>query len=132
MAGTIDAPALDAAMQQLLTMGLRGVTIKPISTTARRAKVLRGDDFLSFNDQLAHLAKAGMPVEHGLRLLAQDLKRGRLAATVRAVADELQKGVPLEQAIEKYQDKFPPLYARLVAAGSRNGDLAATLFSTGQ
>src|SRR5205085_10508559 len=83
-------------------------------------------------DQLAQLAKAGLPIERGLRLMAQDLKRGRLAQAVRAVADELEKGVPLEDAIAKYHDKFPPLYARLIAAGAKTGDLAAILFSTGQ
>jgi len=131
--GTLDAPHLDAAMQQLHSIGLRVMEIEPLAKPLPpKARVLRSDDFLAFNEQLAHLASAGMPVEQGLRLMAQDLKKGRLADTIRALAEEIDRGVPLEQAIHKYQTSFPPLYARLVEAGAKTGDLGTMLLSLGR
>jgi type II secretory pathway component PulF len=95
-------------------------------------KPLGADDFLAFNDQLAHLAKAGMPLEQGLRLMAADLKRGRLADTIRAIALELERGVALPDAVAKHQSQFPPLYARMIDAGARTGDLSGILLSLGK
>src|SRR3954452_2430712 len=133
MSGTLDAPHLDAAMHQLASIGLRVMEIAPVPALASpKPRALKSDDFLAFNEQLAHLTAAGMPIEQGLRLMAQDLKSGRLAATIRAIADELDRGVPLDQAIAKYHATFPPLYARLIEAGSKTGDLGAMLLSLGK
>jgi type II secretory pathway component PulF len=133
MIGTLDAPHLDAAMHQLHSIGLRVMEIEPVTKPSiPKARTLRGDDFLAFNEQLAHLASAGMPIEQGLRLMAQDLKKGRLADTIRALAEEVDRGVPLEQAIQKHQTSFPPLYAKLVEAGARTGDLGTMLLSLGK
>jgi type II secretory pathway component PulF len=132
MVGTLDAPHLDAAMHQLSSIGLRVMEIEPVAKPAPRPRPLRGDDFLAFNEQLAHLASAGMPIEQGLRLMAQDLKRGRLADAIRAIAEELDRGVPLEQAIAAYHANFPPLYSKLIEAGAKTGDLGAMLLSLGK
>lgn len=132
MSGTVDAPHLDAAMLQLQSIGLRVTQMEPVNKPAPSKKPLGTDDFLAFNDQLAHMAAAGMPIEQGLRLMAADLKHGRLADTIRAIAMELENGVALPDAVAKYQQQFPPLYARLIEAGSRTGDLSAMLLSLGK
>lgn len=132
MSGTVDAPHMDAAMLQLQSVGLRVTEMQPVSRPARSVKPLGADDFLAFNDQLAHLAQAGMPLEQGLRLMAADLKRGPLADTIRAIALELERGVSLADAVAKYQAQFPPLYARMIEAGARTGDLSGILLSLGK
>ena len=58
MVGTLDAPHLDAAMHQLSSIGLRVMEIEPVVKPAPKPRPLRGDDFLAFNEQLAHLALA--------------------------------------------------------------------------
>src|SRR5205809_718380 len=92
--------AMNRASQGHLPLRLRVLQIEPVAR-AVRAKPLRGDDFIAFNQQLTHLTKAGLPVEHGLRLIAQDMRSGRLAETVRQVAQELERGTPLGEAFEK-------------------------------
>ena len=52
------------------------------------------------------MAAAGMPIEQGLQLMAADLKRGRLADTIRAIAMELERGVSLPDAVAKHQNSF--------------------------
>ncbi|HEX5245239.1 MAG TPA: type II secretion system F family protein [Tepidisphaeraceae bacterium] len=131
MTGMIDAPDAQSAMQQLQMLRLRVTEIKPTASRPS-AKAMRGDAFIAFNQQLAHLTKAGLPVERGLRLIADDIHSGKLARTINQLAAELEAGTPLAQAFEKYQDKFPSLYGRLIDAGVRSGNLAGVLFSLGR
>jgi len=131
VAGTIDAINLEQAQRLLHALRLRVLQIEP-TRRPPRAKRLNGDDFLSFNQQLTHLTTAGLPIEHGLRLIAQDMRTGGLRATVQQVASELESGTPLDQAFEKHRDKFPPLYARLVAAGVATSNLPGMLLSLGR
>ena len=137
ISGTIEAADLDDAGRKLRGLGLRALEIaaaEPSPATRRRGGggALRGEDFLMFNQQLAHLTRAGLPVEQGLRLIAQDMRRGRLATTVKLVAEELERGTPLPQAFEKYRKQFPPLYARLVDAGIRSNNLSGMLLNLGR
>ena len=134
LAGTIDAPGMEQAQRLLQNLRLRVLRIEPARRppVPPRTKALGGEDFLGFNQQLAHLTTAGLPIEHGLRLIAQDMRTGRLRATVEAVATDLEAGTPLDQAFERHRDKFPPLYARLVAAGVATGNLPGLLLSLGR
>lgn len=131
LSGTVDAPDVNEARRRLVELGLR---VSEMTPTPRppRPKALGASDFAAFNQQLAHLAKAGMPLEHGLRLIAADLKSGRLARTVEQVAEELERGTPLGEAFEKHRGRFPALYGRLVAAGVAAGNLPGVLFNLGR
>src|SRR5688500_4429269 len=87
--GTVDCPDVNEARRRLVELGLR---VPELTHTPRPARpmALGASDFAAFNQQLAHLAKAGMPLEHGLRLIAADLKSGRLSRTVEQVAEDLE------------------------------------------
>src|SRR5688572_20329653 len=144
--GTIDAFDAGTAILRLQALRLRVMQIEPLKgslgappadqpagAAARpRGRALQGDDFAAFNQQLAHLTAAGLPVEAGLRLIAQDMRSGRLAATVRLVADELERGTPLGEAFEKHRARFPALYGQLLEAGVKGGDLSGVLLNLGR
>ena len=100
--------------------------------TAPGGAALRGIDFITFNQQLAHLTSAGMPIERGLRLIAQDMRRGRVSSTIRQIADELDRGVPLAMAFQNHASRFPPAYGRLLEAGIRTNNLSAMLLNLGR
>ena len=129
--GTIEAAGLEHAQRLLATMGLQVVEVQALPPAAR-PQALRGTDLLAFNEQLAHLTQAGLPVERGLRLIAAEMRNARLAQTVRQIADEAERGVPLAQAFEAHRGKLPQLYCRLVEAGVRTGNLPAMLFNLGR
>jgi len=132
LSGTIDAESADVARQRLESLRLRVLELAPASAPAAGAGRLRGEDFVTFNQQLAHLTAAGLPLEQGLRLIAQDLRRGRIAATVRQIAAELEQGESLGESFQKHAAHFPPAYGRLVEAGVRNNNLSGMLLSLGQ
>ena len=134
LSGTIDAATADQARERLESLRLRVLELEPAVAAASGggSRALRGDDFITFNQQLAHLTAAGLPMEQGLRLIAQDLRRGRVAATVRQIADDLEKGNSLGDSFGRYASKFPPAYGRLIDAGVRSSNLSGMLLSLGQ
>jgi len=134
ISGTIEAESADAARARLESLRLRVIDLAPVEAAAGPplTRPLRGDDFLTFNQQLAHLTSAGLPMEQGLRLIAQDLRRGKVAATVRQIADDLEKGESLGDAFGRHAASFPPAYGRLIDAGIRSNNLSGMLLSLGQ
>jgi len=82
-----------------------------------------------FNQQLASITKAGIPLERGLRELAGDISSRSMRRLVNAIADELEAGVSIEKAFEKRQKHFPPLYGRILKAGIETGRLSEMLTS---
>jgi type II secretory pathway component PulF len=132
MVGTIDATDLDDAAKRLSNLSLRIIRLDASEKSPPRAKPLNGEDFAAFNQQLAHLSAAGLPIEQGLRLIAEDLRHGGLAQSVREVSEELERGVPLGEAFKRHQQQFPPLYGTLIDAGVRTGNLPAVLLNLGR
>jgi type II secretory pathway component PulF len=132
--GTLEAAAPAEVETRLAALGLRTIAVDPTpeSPAPKHPRSLGAEDFLLFNRQLAHLTKAGLPVERGLRLIAGDMKSGRLAAAANAVAAELEKGRSLPDAFAAHSKRFPRLYARIMEAGLQTGDLPAILFSLGR
>lgn len=140
--GTVDAADPADAVRRLEALRLRVIEIQPLenrisnrapkSAGGGNGRALRGDEFIAFNQQLAHLARAGLPVEAGLRLIAKDLRRGHVAQTIGLVADELDRGTPIAEAFDKYRSRFPSLYGRLLDAGVRSGDLGGVLLGFGR
>jgi type II secretory pathway component PulF len=112
-------------------MQLQVASLAPAGKISR-AGPIGAADFIAFNQQLAQLTAAGLPIEQGLRLIAQDLRRGRLRSSIQKVVAELERGVPLAEAFEHCQKNFPPLYSRLLDAGIRSGNLPAILLNIGR
>jgi type IV pilus assembly protein PilC len=132
VSGTIDAASHDEAMERLQqSLGMRVLDLLAVEQEPRRGRAIRGEDFLAFNQQLSQLTSAGMPIEQGLRLIAHDMRSRRLASTVRQIADELDKGVPLGQAFDRQRGKFPVLYGRLIDAGVKANNLPGMLLNLG-
>lgn len=132
IAGTIECPDPLSAGRTLEGLGLRVLEILPAAPVPRSARPLKSEDFHALNLQLAQLTSAGLPLEQGLRLVARDMRRGRLASAINDVAGDLEKGIPLSEAFDRRRGRFPMLYGRLVDAGVRMGNLPGVLLSLGE
>jgi type IV pilus assembly protein PilC len=131
ISGTIDAVSITDAAKQLASLRLTGVQMEQ-GNSPPKARALRGDDFFAFNQQLAQLTAAGLPVEQGLRLIAAELRRGPMKRTLEMVASDLESGKTLPQAIDAHRNQFPALYGHLVDAGIRAGNLPRILLNLGR
>ena len=128
MKGTIEAGSRDEANEQLKLMRLAVNSIDKAKPEKPRTAIGR-NEFLLFNQQLASITKAGIPLERGLRELANDVSSKSMRKLVHAIADELEAGESIERAFEKRQKHFPPLYGRILKAGVETGRLSEMLTS---
>ncbi len=131
LSGSIDALNESAALRRLQSLQLSQIQLKT-NASVPNPKPLRGEDFLAFNQQLAQLTGAGLPVEQGLRMIAAEMRRGSMQRTLDLVAAELESGKTLPEAVAVYREKFPPLYAQLIDAGIRAGNLSGILLNLGR
>lgn len=127
--GAIEADDAEQATWRLQGLGLRLLKMQP---RPHKTAPLTGIDFAAFNEQLAALTKANLPIERGLRLIANDMHKGKLATTINLVASELETGLSLPQAFDKHRKNFPPAYASLMDAGIQSGDLPSVLMNMSQ
>ena len=82
----------------------------------------------ALNDEIAALSRAGLPLERGMLDAGHDLP-GRLRELMGGLAERMNQGESLSQAIEAHGDRFPRLYRAVVEAGLRGGRLSAALES---
>jgi type II secretory pathway component PulF len=88
---------------------------------------LNGHEAADLSSQIAGLARAGLPLAQGLAALGEEMPRGRLRTSVKALATTLESGIPLEQALETHGSSIPPHLRGLVIAGMRSGDMGDLL-----
>ena len=128
MKGTIEAGTNQEAGELLKQMQLVVNSVEKAKLKKPKTAIGR-NEFVLFNQQLASITKAGIPLERGLRELAGDISSRSMRRLVDAIADELEAGVSIEKAFEKRQKHFPPLYGRILKAGVETGRLSEMLTS---
>ncbi|MDB5309770.1 MAG: ral secretion pathway protein [Gemmataceae bacterium] len=88
---------------------------------------MTADDLTALNDQIAAMARAGLPLDQGLEGLAREMGRGRLRDVTETLARDLRAGIPLPDALARQTGRIPPYYANLVTAGIQTGRLPEVL-----
>jgi len=84
------------------------------------------DQLAALNDEIAALARAGVPLDRGLRALGRDLP-GRLGRVTESLGRRLESGEDLTIALANAGATFPPVYRAVVMAGLKSGRLASAL-----
>jgi len=128
MKGAIEAGSRDEASELLERMELKVNSVEKSKPEKLKTAIGR-NEFMLFNQQLASITKAGIPLERGLRELADDVSSRSMRKLIKGIADELEAGVSIEDAFEKRQKQFPPLYGRILKAGVETGRLSEMLTS---
>jgi len=83
------------------------------------------DQLVALNDEMAALARAGVPLEKGLIHVGGDLP-GRLGRITTQLGQRLEAGEELAHALAA-DASLPPAYRAIVTAGVRSGRLAVAL-----
>jgi type IV pilus assembly protein PilC len=78
---------------------------------------------VSFTRQLSTLQDAGLPILRSLQILEQQQKPGLLKAIIGGVAEEVEGGGTLSDAMSKYPKAFDKLYTNMINAGEAGGVL---------
>ena len=110
----------------VLALRPRGIGLPGISFGTRKAKIAR-HEFLVFNQELATLLKAGMPLVQSLDILRTRLSNPLFKAVLDDVHEKVRSGTALSDAFQAHGDLFPSVYTASLMAGERAGNLDAVL-----
>jgi type IV pilus assembly protein PilC len=80
-------------------------------------------EFLVFNQELATLLKAGMPLVQSLDILRQRVANPLLKSVLDDVYDRVRAGSSLSEAFEAQGTLFPGVYTASLLAGEKSGSL---------
>ena len=80
-------------------------------------------EFLVFNQELAALLRAGLPLLQAIDLMLERMNPGTFRSVLTEVRDKVKSGTDLSEAFAEYGDLFPRLYPSSLKAGEKSGDL---------
>ena len=103
-----------------------GIGLPGLSFGSRKPKVAR-HEFLVFNQELATLLKAGMPLVQSLDILRTRLANPVFKAVLDDVHEKVRSGTALSEAFQSHGELFPSVYTASLMAGERAGNLDAVL-----
>jgi type IV pilus assembly protein PilC len=110
----------------VLSLHPRGVLGGLSIGTPRRRRV-KHQEFLVFNQELATLLKAGMPLVQSLDILRQRVANPTFKAVLDGIYEKVKAGTALSDAFSEHGNMFPAVYSASLLAGERSGNLDAVL-----
>ena len=84
-------------------------------------------EFLVFNQELATLLKAGMPLVQSLDILRQRVANPLLKTVLDDVYEKVRAGSSLSEAFESHGTLFPGVYTASLLAGEKSGSLEGVI-----
>lgn len=134
----IEARNTDEAIAKIRAMNLFPTKVKEKAgkkTTGPGAKKKRSfaiggvsqAQLTTFTRQLSTLQDAGLPIVRSLRVLYEQMKPGLLKNVLQDIADDVESGNSLSEAMAKYPKVFDKLYINMIRAGEAGGVLDVIL-----
>jgi len=137
--GVIDAPNEEAIVEKL-----RGMGYYPIEVGLNKKKAgeldlsalpglrnifgrVKRKHLTAFTRQLATLIDAGLPILRSLRILEEQSESAAFKVKIRQIAEDIESGSSLAEALARHPKVFDNLYVSMVRAGELGGVLEAVL-----
>ena len=134
---TVEAPGVSEARAHLEREGFKVFNVTPPKTSGVTALTrfgragartpVKANDFLLFNQQLAALIRAGIPILQAITMLQKRATSARLRTVLSAVEEQIRGGAALSEAFAAQGAIFPRIYTASILAGERSGALDEVL-----
>ncbi len=129
--GVYVAQSEAALRRELEDKGLHVLSLKPRlgvgSLSFGGSGKIRRHEFLVFNQELATLLKAGMPLVQSLDILKTRLTNPLFKSVLDDVHEKVRGGTALSEAFALHGELFPSVYTASLMAGERAGNLDSVL-----
>ncbi len=134
--GNIEAATQRDAMMQLDSMGYIPVSTKEIGSPDKAFSIddyllkfqrIKHDDLIFFTRQFQTVIRSGIPIVTGFRALEEQTTNQRLAKAIKNVAQEIDKGSSLSDALGRQKGVFTEIYVSMVRSGETSGNLEEIL-----
>ncbi|MDA8017831.1 MAG: type II secretion system F family protein [Thermoanaerobaculia bacterium] len=120
---------VDSVRRELERQGFHIFEVKPRGFSFQLRNPFAGkrkvppQEFLAFNQELAALLRAGLPLLQALDLMLERMQNPVMNEVLTEVRDKVRSGAELSDAFEDFGDLFPPIYSSSLRAGERSGEL---------
>ena len=131
--GVYVAESENRLRHELEEKGLFVLSLQPkgaiagVSLQLPERRAINTREFLVFNQELATLLKAGMPLVQSLDLLKRRVTSPIFKRVLEDVHEKVRSGTALSDAFAAQGDLFPRVYTASLLAGERSGNLDAVL-----
>jgi type IV pilus assembly protein PilC len=88
-----------------------------------RRKRIPNQEFVIFNQEMAALLKAGLPLLQALELMLERMPDPNFRSVLTDIRDRVKNGQDLSDAFAEHGEMFPRLYPASLKAGERSGEL---------
>ena len=117
---------LEAKGLYILSLSRRGAFGWPGLAPPKRRRI-KTREFLVFNQELATLLRAGLPLVQSLDILRQRVEDPSFKAILNDVHDRVRAGAALSEAFEAQGEMIPGMYTASLMAGEKSGGLEEVL-----
>lgn len=97
--------------------------VPQLAASRRSRKKIPIQEFVIFNQELAALLKAGLPLLQALDLMLERMANLHFRGVLTEIRDRVKSGEDLSDAFGAYGDLFPRLYPATLKAGEKSGEL---------
>jgi type IV pilus assembly protein PilC len=131
--GTVEAPSREAAVLLLQKYNIFVTSIKEQDSLLTRAKNIRFFDKVSkkdlsiFSRQLAVMLQSRVSITQALKGLTLQTKNQSFREKILKIAQMVEGGSPLSEAVSKFPEVFNNFYVSLIRAGEASGRISESL-----
>jgi type IV pilus assembly protein PilC len=131
--GVIDAVSENAVAVLLAEKGLSPIEIKKQLAEDFERQILgflnrvRVKDKVVFFRQLSVMVDASLPIVKSLRILVKQNQNKYFKSVISSVADDVDGGAKLSQAMAKFPRVFADFYTNIIASGETSGRLSEVM-----
>jgi type IV pilus assembly protein PilC len=112
----------------LLVLGIHQAGRRALAgVSLPRRRRVPSREFLVFNQELATLLKAGMPLVQSLDILRRRVSNPMFKGILDDVHERVRAGSALSEAFEAHGQMFPGVYTASLLAGEKSGNLETVL-----
>lgn len=122
--GELEAETFDAAREELQQRGLMEIRLEALASQdhqeqlaasdSKAMSVIFDDDHLEeLGEAFASITGAGLPLEAGLRLMAEEHPSPRISQTLLSLSEQLESGKTWDELTASAGQTLPPTFARL-------------------
>jgi type IV pilus assembly protein PilC len=128
----VRAQSVSAAQDELRRQGMHVFDTKRGSFSLgdllpRSRRIISTERFLTFNQELLALVRAGLPIIQSFDIMLERQKNLRFREVLIDIRDKIKSGIALSDAFASYGNNFPAIYSTSLRAGERSGDLEGVL-----
>ncbi len=131
--GNVSASSKQAATQAIVKQDLKPILIKQTDdgkgVAAHGSKIpllggkVKSRDLVIFTRQLSTMINAGVPLVRSINTLMLQTANKKLKEQLAMIGKDVESGIALSDALEKFPGTFSPIYVNMVRAGEAGGIL---------